>query len=202
MDAQGNTWINEELEDRELFANLTLENRARAIEKYYPLVHHVYRSVFPSSCSDYVDLIAEGTLGLIEAVDGFDLEKGVKFKTYAFYKIKGKMLEFLRRQHNFLVRNQLLEHSALHQLIRRTNASPTASLDAIALVQFLLPLLTEAERRIIELIYLENMTQEEVAARLDCTPANVCIMRKRAIRRLSRLLASSSAGNEELAYQM
>lgn len=49
----------------------------------------------PSMSRD--DLISAGILGLNDALDKFDASKGVKFKTYAEYRIKGAILDELRK---------------------------------------------------------------------------------------------------------
>jgi RNA polymerase sigma factor for flagellar operon FliA len=51
----------------------------------------------PSSI-EVEDLINTGVLGLIDAVDKFVPDRGVKFKTYAEFRIRGAMLDYLRRQ--------------------------------------------------------------------------------------------------------
>jgi RNA polymerase sigma factor FliA len=43
------------------------------------------------------DLIAYGLTGLMEAVDRYDPERGVKFKTFALTRIRGAMIDALRR---------------------------------------------------------------------------------------------------------
>jgi RNA polymerase sigma factor for flagellar operon FliA len=43
------------------------------------------------------DLIAYGLTGLIEAIDRYDPERGVKFKTFALLRIRGAMIDALRR---------------------------------------------------------------------------------------------------------
>jgi len=45
---------------------------------------------------DRNDLISSGVLGLIKAVETFDLERGFKFETYAGHKIRGAILDELR----------------------------------------------------------------------------------------------------------
>lgn len=42
------------------------------------------------------DLIGYGVLGLLEAIDRFDLSRGVKFETYAVARIKGQIIDSLR----------------------------------------------------------------------------------------------------------
>lgn len=43
------------------------------------------------------DLISYGTFGLIEALDNYDPERGVKFATFAYPRIRGSMVDGLRR---------------------------------------------------------------------------------------------------------
>ena len=47
---------------------------------------------------DQEDLIEYGIVGLIEAAEKFDTSKNAKFKTYAMYRIRGSILDYLRSQ--------------------------------------------------------------------------------------------------------
>jgi len=47
---------------------------------------------------DADDLINEGVIALIAAVDAFDTARGVKFETFASIKIKGAILDYIRKQ--------------------------------------------------------------------------------------------------------
>ena len=42
------------------------------------------------------DLVSSGVVGLLDAVDKFDGSRGIKFKTYAEFRIRGSMLDYLR----------------------------------------------------------------------------------------------------------
>ena len=44
------------------------------------------------------DIINEGVIALIGAIDTFDLDKNVKFETYANLKIKGAIIDYVRKQ--------------------------------------------------------------------------------------------------------
>ncbi len=67
---------------------------------YVPLVKHVVRRMMPkyNSHNEYDDMISSGTIGLIDAVDKFDLAHGVKFETYAVTRIRGEILDYMRSQ--------------------------------------------------------------------------------------------------------
>ncbi|MDE7327437.1 MAG: FliA/WhiG family RNA polymerase sigma factor [Lachnospiraceae bacterium] len=46
---------------------------------------------------EYDDLVGYGTFGLIDAIDKFDYDKGVKFETYASLRIRGAILDEVRK---------------------------------------------------------------------------------------------------------
>lgn len=70
------------------------------------IVEHNIRLVF-NACRDFhgtSDLASEGTLGLIRAVEMFDLSKELKFSTYAMHWIRAYLFKYVRDNHR-LVRN-------------------------------------------------------------------------------------------------
>ena len=72
--------------------------RDRLILTYAPLVKYVAGRMgtnFPSHV-DESDLISYGLLGLIGAIERFDLSRNIKFETYAVTRIKGAILDELR----------------------------------------------------------------------------------------------------------
>lgn len=77
---------------------LTPEKRDELILAYAPLIKYIATRLLsrlpPSISLD--DLISSGIIGLIDAIDKFDLGKNVQFKTYAEFRIKGAMLDELR----------------------------------------------------------------------------------------------------------
>lgn len=72
--------------------------RDELITTYTPLIKYI-ASRLAVRLPDHValdDLISSGVIGLIDAIDKFDINKNVKFKTYAEFRIKGAMLDELR----------------------------------------------------------------------------------------------------------
>jgi RNA polymerase sigma factor FliA len=85
---------------RPIPAKLTPEERARAeaLRKYAPLVKYVVdrvASTLPKSI-DKEDLIHTAIIGLYDALGKFDEGRGIKFETYAVWRIKGAVLDELR----------------------------------------------------------------------------------------------------------
>lgn len=72
--------------------------REQLILQYAPLVKYVIGRLAISlpAILDYEDILSYGTIGLIEAVERFDREKGVKFETYAISRVRGSIIDALR----------------------------------------------------------------------------------------------------------
>jgi RNA polymerase sigma factor FliA len=72
--------------------------RNRLVEMYLPLVKYNGERIW-SRLPEGVeldDLISAGVFGLMDAIDAFDLSRGVKFETYCVPRIRGAMLDELR----------------------------------------------------------------------------------------------------------
>jgi len=73
-------------------------NKNDLLKRFAPLVRHVVERVaatLPRNV-DHEDLYSAGVLGLLDAHAKFDTGKGVKFETYAVWRIKGAVLDQLR----------------------------------------------------------------------------------------------------------
>lgn len=75
-----------------------LETRNTLLVYYAPIVKFIAGRMamnMPPNV-EFEDLVGYGTLGLIDAIDKFDVTKGIKFKTYANARIRGAILDELR----------------------------------------------------------------------------------------------------------
>ena len=88
-----------ELSERELLVRVRDSKNAAAreelITRYLPLVKSLARR-FASRGQPVEDLIQVGSIGLIKAVDRFDLERGVELSTYATPTILGEIKRYFR----------------------------------------------------------------------------------------------------------
>lgn len=72
--------------------------RNRLVERYLPLVKYNGERIWarlPEGV-ELDDLVSAGVFGLMDAIDAFDLSRGVKFETYCVPRIRGAMLDELR----------------------------------------------------------------------------------------------------------
>lgn len=215
--------------------------REQLIEENMGLVFTVVRRFLGRGC-EREDLIQIGSIGLMKAIDKFDLTFEVRFSTYAVPMITGEIQRFLRDDGMIKVSRMLKESAARacrarEELERRKGAEPTMeeisretgispeelvlAMEAVSdveslsqtiysgdgqpvllgdrlpdgqdrneellnrmLLRQLLSLLEPRERRIIELRYFEDMTQVQVAQRLQMTQVQVSRAEKRILKKL------------------
>src|SRR5205085_5244966 len=82
------------------FATGDLDARNLLLTENLSLVHHVARQLESklSNELDHDELVSAGTLGLMSAMNAFDPERGLAFSTFAVPRIRGAILDELRRQ--------------------------------------------------------------------------------------------------------
>ncbi len=73
--------------------------KEQIVTKYIPLVKYIASRVIigKSKYIEYEDLVGFGMIGLMDAINKFDESKGMKFSTYASIRIKGSMIDELRK---------------------------------------------------------------------------------------------------------
>jgi len=76
------------------------EHRDAFLTQHIGLVHHVARQMANrlSTQADLDELISAGSMGLLQAVDSFDRKRGLSFSTFAVPRIRGAILDELRKQ--------------------------------------------------------------------------------------------------------
>jgi len=82
------------------FATKEVHIRNQIVERYSYLVKIIalkIRGVY-QQYGDVDDVVNEGIIALIDLIDKFDLSKNVKFETYATIRIKGAIIDYVRKQ--------------------------------------------------------------------------------------------------------
>ena len=76
-----------------------VDGKEQIIQEYIPLVKYIASRIMfgKNKYMEYEDLVSYGMIGLIDAINKFDNSKGMKFSSYASIRIKGAMIDELRR---------------------------------------------------------------------------------------------------------
>ncbi|MCI7323783.1 MAG: FliA/WhiG family RNA polymerase sigma factor [Lachnospiraceae bacterium] len=226
----------------------TQQLRERLIIEYSQLVRLVAGrlSMYLGSNVEYEDLVSYGIFGLIDAIDKFDLTKNVKFETYASLRIRGSILDQIRKM-DWIPRTVRKRQRQLDEAVKavemRTGKTATdeelaAELglsgeelcdwqsqlkvtNVVSLNEFeengpepsfepgsnerfsgpedvveeaelktmlaeSLGLLTEKERRVIELYYYEDMTLKEISKILSVSESRVSQLHTKALLKMRK----------------
>lgn len=220
--------------------------REKLILEYAPLVKVVAGrlSMYLGYNVEYEDLVSYGIFGLIDAIDKYDCNKQNKFETYASLRIRGEILDQIRKM-DWIPRTVRQKQKQIDAAIKEIEAETgkNASDEAIAvklgisaeeynewqsqlkvtnvvsLNEFMeqgsdvpnghnisshfsepeealeeselkevlreaLDLLTEKERRVIELYYYEELTLKEISSVLEVSESRVSQLHTKALSRM------------------
>lgn len=230
----------------------TQEMREQLILAYAQLVKLVAGrlSMYLGHNVEYDDLVSYGIFGLIDAIDKFDMTKNVKFETYASLRIRGAILDQIRKmdwiprtvrqrqrkideaikqvemrtgkaatdeeialelgvsedelvnwQSQLKVTNVVSlsefeeqgQEPALENVNRNRFSQPEDVVEEQELKQKLiesLELLTEKERRVIELYYYEDLTLKEISLVLEVSESRVSQLHTKALLKMRKKMGA------------
>ncbi len=228
------------------------ELREQIILEYAPLVKVVAGrlSMYLGYNVEYDDLVGYGIFGLIDAIDKYDAGKDVKFETYASLRIRGSILDQIRKMDwiprtvrqkqkkldeavkqvemrtgknasdeeiaveigisedelavwqsqlkvtNIVSLNEYVEQGSEPVMDARNNShfiQPEEQIQEDELKKVLkdtLELLTEKERKVIELYYYEELTLKEISKVLGVTGSRISQLHTKALLKMRRKMGS------------
>jgi len=191
-------------EERRLLGHLETGDRdvkATLIERNLRLVVYIARK-FENTGVGIEDLVSIGTIGLIKAVNTFDVQKRIKLATYASKCIENEILMYLRRNNRLRSEvsfdeplnidwdgNELLLSDILGTEADLTTRAVEQEVDRV-LLRRAMATLGPRERRIMELRFglVDGLgrTQKEVADLLGISQSYISRLEKRILRRLRK----------------
>ena len=167
--------------------------RRRIIESYQPLV---FREVMPyRTLTAVMDAVQEGTIGLIEAVERYDPKRGVAFSLYAVHRVRGRILDFLRREGQVdlpcLEEETEMCETAKELLVdERPSVAELAEHHAlVGVLGAAMARLPARERIVLEGVTIGGTRAQTMAESLGVTPAQIYRLQKNGIRRVRGMLS-------------
>lgn len=102
--------------------------RNRLLEEHLGLVHHVARQISRTLAAraDFDELVSAGTMGLMTALEGFDASRGHAFSTFAAPRIRGAILDELRKQDHVprSIRRKTRDITAARESFQQSHGRP------------------------------------------------------------------------------
>lgn len=187
---------------REYKEDGNLESRRRLIESYQPLVFKTaIRWHLPESVM--MDIIQEGTVGLIEAVENYDYTRGVAFSLYAVHRIKGRIINHLRGEDDAsMIRidsplSEGFNQATIADLLIDAQAEVAVQAEQNYLVEQLktaMDRLPAKEQQVLHGVFLNDCEAKDLAVTMDVSISHIYRLQKQGIRRL-RGMMSKLMGN-------
>ncbi|MDR3831713.1 MAG: sigma-70 family RNA polymerase sigma factor, partial [Phascolarctobacterium sp.] len=166
----------------------------KIITAYQPLVFKIAMA-FRLTETQTLELIQEGTVGLLEAAEKFDYTRGVAFSIFASHRIRGRMLDFLQAEYG----SQMLSLDGVNsaglawsECLVSNEATPFE----LAERHFLNDKITQAmerlpqkEQQVLTGIYLEDKSAGDLAASIDVSLGHIYRLQKQGVRRVRGMLS-------------
>lgn len=175
-----------------------LEARATIIEAYQPLA---FKLVMKMQLREdlALDLVQEATVGLIEAVERYDYKRGINFPSYASFRIRGQMINFLQKINNEVISLDQSFSSGedetptlLEQLPEEGLPTEESTINKLYWkkpLQDALSRLPDKEKKIIEGVLLEDQDPQDVAKDLGISLPHLYRLQKKGLRRVRGMLS-------------
>jgi len=157
-------------------------------QDYLPLIKSI-ASKYQKEGVSFEDLIQEGFLGLLEAKERFDPSKKIKFSTYAFYLIKKKILDAIRKENIQSLNSIKLKEEILEGTYYGENLE-SRDFDVASLNKNLSVL----EQKIFRLHFQEGKTLSQIAKELS--------IRREKVRQIKQLLLRKIKINTKLTENL
>lgn len=177
-----------------LAADGDVQAHQRLMTAYQPLVFKIAVS-FQLPESETMELIQEGMIGLLEAAETYDYKRGVAFSLFASYRIKGCMLDFLKRDADkgvVSLDGKTVCGMIVADMLASEKASPAELAEQQLLqekVQQALSRLPEKEQRVLTGMYLEDQSAQNVADAINVSLGYVYRLQKQGVRRVRGMLS-------------
>lgn len=190
------TRLLEPTEERALWERVAqgdLQAHKKLMTAYQPLVFKIAIS-FQLPEGDTMELIQEGMVGLLEAAENYDYTRGVAFSVFASFRIKGSMVDYLKKSNSgaLYLEGDLGSGLTLGETLTSAQASPTELAERQLLhekVTQALGRLPEKEQQVITGMYLEDKTAQSVADAIDISLGHVYRLQKKGVRRIRGMLS-------------
>ncbi|MGC9490014.1 MAG: sigma-70 family RNA polymerase sigma factor [Thermovirgaceae bacterium] len=157
------------------------EARDRLILLHRPLVFWI-AGKFRVSPQQYQDLVQEGMIALIKAVDRFDPDRQTRFATYGYYRIRGQMANYLQRVE--AKAPQPVDQDAF----QLSDGDETGRIDWLISIMDQVKELPEKESDVIEALVFQGKKASEYALERGVDVSHIYRLQRKAYARIRSLL--------------
>lgn len=176
--------------------NHDMDARIKIIEHYQPLV---FKATTGWRLDEMVlmDMIQEGTVGLIEAVEHYDYLRGVAFSLYALHRIRGRILNYMEREGKLSllsIDSTLADEmdNTFGDFLVDSGAEVASQAEHNYLVEQVrnaMERLPMNEQAVLSGVFLDDLEPKQLAESLDVSISHIYRLQKQGIRRVRGMLS-------------
>ena len=126
------------------------------------------------------DLLGEGFLGLVRAVNQYDQSRGVEFTTFACWKIKQAIIDYLRLNRT----KNAFGLMVLEDYDRCYNPDTEAIVESADFAEQLMSCLTNEQKKIIHKTYWQDESEREIAKDLKVSKTYIHLTKRYAMQKM------------------
>ncbi len=194
--------------------------RNRLVLRHMGLVYHIANRYAALARDLHDDLIQEGCLGLIRAIERFQPDYGVQFSTYAYPVVSGTIKNYLRERRRLLGQarreqlgadegelwrpgpggregEELTSPDSLEALVDGDEDFTVQVVDRVV-AESLISRLPSLERQIVKHFFYDDLTQREVARVVARSTSRISRILRRALERIRALLVDIQKEEDRL----
>ena len=191
------TELLEEAEEKQLWQARAAGDmcaHTKLMTAYQPLVFKVAMS-FKLPEAETMELIQEGMVGLLEAAESYDYKRGVAFSLFATYRIKGSMLNFLKKSSSLGIvslEEEVREGFSWGETLVAETATPLEVVERHLLqekVTQAMDRLPAKEQKVLTSLLLDDVPAQNVADDINVSLGHVYRLQKKGVRRIRGMLS-------------
>ena len=164
--------------------------REKLILSYRPMVYWLAKKL-KVPYSTYPDMVQEGMVALINAVDAFEPLRKNHFSTFAYYKIRGRMINFLQRVEAKAPIPVDEDSMFADEDAKTSSVSNEAGRSEWAIdLEEAMKQLSDRETGVVNALVVEGRAAREVAREIDVDVSHVYRIRRKALEKLKKWLGA------------
>lgn len=147
--------------------------------------------------ADLDELLQWGAIGMLEASNRFDANHGTSFQSFASRRIRGAMIDGLRREGSYRRGQVVLDIDVIDTAAYHQNKGPEDPVDILSrqdnrsLLANALRTLPKLEYQVLSLHFYEELNNREIAIALDISEGYASRIRRRALDALAAYMAAA-----------
>lgn len=144
--------------------------------------------------SSFDEIRAIGRVGLVKAARKYDCKKGAAFRSYAYHRIRGEIMDWIRKERGKGLKGSVFKSASDLRVEMVDITAVGLSIDGLEgrcidknLAAAVMKILPSSCKRLFKQYYFDDMPMSEIAKLAGCTESNISLKHKKALAMVSKM---------------